>query len=88
MQGLKEDILNYREDLMREMEALKASLEKKADWESLKKGLNFFEDKLKETRAITQAIYESTSAKDEGGDSLAVKKGWTCLVCDKDIKSY
>ena len=57
MQGLKEDILNYREDLMREMEALKASLEKKADWESLKKGLNFFEDKLKETRAITQAIY-------------------------------
>jgi hypothetical protein len=52
----------------------------------LKKGLNYFEEKMRETKAITQAIYESTGK--EEGDSLAVKKGWTCLVCDKDIKNY
>lgn len=76
----------FREDLMREIDGLKAGIEKKADWESLKKGLNYFDEKLKETKAVTQALYENTGK--EEGDSLAVKKGWTCLVCDKDIKNY
>ncbi len=71
---------------MREVEGVKAGIQKKADWQSLKKGLNYFEQKLKETKAIVQAIYESTPR--EEGDSLAAKKGWTCLVCDKDIKNY
>lgn len=59
VQGLKEDILAFREDLIRELDGVKAGLEKKADWESLKKGLNYFEEKLKETKAVTQALYES-----------------------------
>ena len=36
------------------------SLEKKADWDSLKKGLNYFDEKIKEFKILLQSLYESS----------------------------
>jgi len=36
-----------REDFTREIDGLKMGLEKKADWDSLKKGLNYFDEKIR-----------------------------------------
>jgi hypothetical protein len=47
VQSLKEDILIMREDFAREIENSKMWIEKKCDWESFRKGINYFEDKIK-----------------------------------------
>ena len=52
MNSVKEDILQVRQDFASDVDSLRLSLEKKADWESLRKGFNFFEDKLKEVAVI------------------------------------
>lgn len=56
LQSLKEDILALRQDLMREVDLVKAGLEKKADWDSLKKALSYFDDKMKDTKNVIQAL--------------------------------
>jgi len=43
VQGIKEDVLTVREDMMREIDGLKMNMEKKADWESFKKTLSYFD---------------------------------------------
>jgi len=37
---------------------------------------------MKETKIMIQAVASSMQTN-EGGDSLAAKRSWTCLVCDK-----
>lgn len=43
IQGVKEDLLAVRNDFTREIDGLKMNLEKKADWDSLKKALSYFD---------------------------------------------
>jgi len=86
-QSLKEDIESMRQDIIREIDGLKMNTDKKADWDSLKKSLSYFEEKLKEVKVIIEHLYNS-EGKGQGDESLAVKKGWTCLMCDRSIQQY
>lgn len=43
IQGVKEDLLGVRKDFSQEVEGVRMYLEKKADWESLKKALSYFD---------------------------------------------
>lgn len=47
LQSFKEDILTVRQDFARECDGIKSMLEKKCDWESLKKGMHYFEERVK-----------------------------------------
>jgi len=47
LQSLKEDLLTVRQDFARDNDGVKSLLEKKCDWESLKKGMNYFDEKVK-----------------------------------------
>lgn len=42
-QSLKEDLASIRQEILRDIDGLKMNNEKKADWDSLKKGLTYFE---------------------------------------------
>jgi hypothetical protein len=42
MQTYKEEIMAIKEDFSRDFDSIKNSIEKKADWESLKKGIGYF----------------------------------------------
>ena len=42
MQTVKEDFLTMRQEITREIDNLKMGMERKADWDGLKKGLDYF----------------------------------------------
>lgn len=65
---------------------MRKNILKKADDEQCKKINNYFEDKIKENKGLIQAIYQSMG-KVDSNDSSVMKKGWTCLVCDKDVRN-
>lgn len=60
-QSLKEDLLTVRQDFARDVDGLKSLLEKKCDWESLKKGMNYFDEKVKEIIAYIDTLQKNIS---------------------------
>ena len=48
MQSHKEDLLTIRQDFVKQLDTVKVGLEKKCDWESLKKGMHYFEERVKD----------------------------------------
>ena len=60
-QSLKEDLLTVRQDFARDVDGLKSLLEKKCDWESLKKGMNYFDEKVKEIISYIDTLQKNIS---------------------------
>ena len=53
----------------------------------MKKGLNYFEDRVKDVTVNVNGILEDLEAS-KNDETTAAKRGWTCLCCDKGIKQY
>ena len=58
VQSVKEELLTTREDFAREQDGVKMSIEKKCDWESLRKGLGYFEEKMRELSSVVGGLAE------------------------------